>query len=167
LGIAVLAGACGGDNEVAAPSTADAATTSIAATSTATTLRPSPTTTEATSTTTTTAAPPVTTREVIGVWNRESDEHGSEFIRFGEDGSFAYADGQVGNLDTAEIFGSYAIDGGRVAVETSDCPGVTGTYTLRTYLIGAGNYLSFAVGDDACIGRRDGLTFGPWGRVDG
>jgi hypothetical protein len=110
---------------------------------------------------------PPTAADLVGVWNRESDEHGSEFIRFGDDASFAYADGRVENLETAEIAGSYVAEAGSLVVETSDCPGVPGSYALRVYAIGVASYLTFTVTEDACSGRSDGLTFGPWARLEG
>lgn len=112
--------------------------------------------------TTTTTPPPLTAADLTGVWNRESDEHGSEFIRFGADGTFAYADGTVENLDTADITGTFTIEDGVLHLDTGDCPGVPGLFTVRSYLIGAGVYLSFTASDDACLGRNEGMTFGPW-----
>jgi hypothetical protein len=79
---------------------------------------------------------------------------------------FAYADGTIDNLTTADITGSYLVSASGLVVETDDCPDGPGSYTLRVDASGSGAHLSFTTVDDACTGRSDDLSFGPWTRLD-
>jgi hypothetical protein len=54
-----------------------------------------------------------------------TDEHGNEYLSFGEDNQFVYAEGQVENVTVSPSFtGSYQLERGVLSLQTEDCPEV-------------------------------------------
>jgi hypothetical protein len=97
-----------------------------------------------------------------GTWERISNEHGNEYLFFGEDGSFVYAEGSVANVEhNPTVIGIFLLENGIFTITTEDCPGVSGTYTIRLI---ANEHLRLELVEDSCEGREGGLTFQPWQR---
>jgi hypothetical protein len=124
-------------------------------------------TTAPTETSTPTERPPTPTpsaADLVGVWERISDEHGSEYLQFGPDGSFVYAEGAIQNVvDDPSLTGSYEFLDSEFTIFTEDCLDIEGIYHLRLV---AGQFLTFELVEDSCADRLEGLTFGPWERAD-
>ena len=104
-----------------------------------------------------TEVPTPTPNDLLGIWERITEEHGNEYLFFGEDGTFIYAEGGVENVkDSPSITGSFQFEAGLFTIQTEDCPEITGTYTIRLL---ADKFLTLERVEDACKGRVDGLTF--------
>ena len=91
--------------------------------------------------------------DVIGVW-QEGDPDGSysNFLQFGEDGTYRVSSGSLTNLeDGPQELGRFTLEGGLVTFVASDeslfCAGQSGTYEVR--LLEQGR-LSFSLREDPC-----------------
>jgi len=151
----LLVAACG-DSDAGTTITSESASTQ--ATTTAATTTVAVTTTEAATTT----SALLTLDQITGDWNRESAEHGSEFVRFTTEGEFVYAEGAVENLDASpSIVGTFEVSEGVLTILTEDCGDVVGSYAPRLF----GSFLEMRVIEDECAGRNEGLTFDLYERL--
>jgi len=164
--LSIAIAACGDASEPAATTMSIPTTSTVVASSTTTTMATTTTVAPTTTVAATTTRPPVVTLDVLaGQWSRESSEHGSEFLRLTDALEFHYADGEVGNLDgDGALAGTFELTDGVFTVDTEDCPGMIGAYALRIREVGVERFLIFTAIDEACVGRGEGLTFGPWMR---